>query len=111
VSASTVREAMGRLDLESRTSGLRLTDDPNAGPRVSMPDPSPATGSASADDQTGSQLTYQPVSRTRPPRWPFRAAALVGVLLLGSLLPVILERAGPTQTKASKLCVVHADSL
>jgi type II secretory pathway predicted ATPase ExeA len=107
VSASTVREAVARLDLESPSSGLRLTADPDAGPRISMPEPSPATGSASGDDKTGSQLTYEPVSRTCLPRWPFRAAALVGVLLLGSLLPVILERAGPTQTKASTTSDVH----
>jgi hypothetical protein len=104
VAGSTVREAVARLDLESTTSELRLTDDPSAGPRVSTPDPSSATGSASGGDKTGSQLTY---SRTCLRRWPLRAAALVGVLLLGSLLPIILERAGPTQTKASTTSDIH----
>jgi hypothetical protein len=50
---------------------------------------------------TSSPLTYRPSPQFNLTRWLFRVAALVSILLIGSVLPSILEHIRPTPVKAS----------
>jgi hypothetical protein len=47
-----------------------------------------------------SPLTYKPPAQYNLTRWLFRVAALVGILLIGSVLPSILEHMRPARVKA-----------
>jgi hypothetical protein len=50
---------------------------------------------------TSSPPTYGPAPQLNLTRWLFRVAALVSILLIGSVLPSILEHIRPTRVKAS----------
>ena len=108
VTSEIVQEAVARLDIGSLVPQRLATADPVASPiepslspSNSGPDSAPITSPICGYHQTTTQLTYKSRAQVSLPRWPFRAAALAAVLLLGSLLPTMLERGGPAQANVS----------
>jgi hypothetical protein len=51
--------------------------------------------------ESTSPLTYKPIEQFKLPGWFFRVSALACILLIGNLLPAILEHAAPSRAKAS----------
>ena len=85
VTSEAVQQAIARL---------------NIGDLVPNPHPIAASARGASEDdslpipQAPASLTYVPRPPIKMPRWPFRAAALAGVLLLGSMLLAMLEHGG-----------------
>jgi hypothetical protein len=51
--------------------------------------------------ESTSPLTYRPIEQFRLPQWFFRVLAFACILLIGNLLPAILEHAVSSRAKAS----------
>jgi general secretion pathway protein A len=120
VTVEIVREALAHLDIGSLALPPLKASNPVAiSIAASLPLSIAETGlsaiAARASSRTHSttQLTYKPLAQVSARRWFFRATALTGVLLLGSLLPVVLERADTSRAKTSTTLghwsLVHAN--
>jgi hypothetical protein len=68
---------------------------------ASLPVESEQSESAAAVQVSASPLTYNAVAQFNITRWLLRVAALVSVLLIGSVLPTILQHMRPTPATAS----------
>jgi len=108
VTSEIVQEALARLDIGSLAPQRLATANPMASPIApslpassSGPDSAPIASPICGHHQTTTELTYQSCGRISLPRWPFRVVALAAVLLLGSLLPAMLERGGPAQANVT----------
>jgi type II secretory pathway predicted ATPase ExeA len=108
VPVEIVREALAHLDIGSLAlPPLKAADPAAISIAASLPlntakaGLSPFASQASSRNDSTTQLTYKPLAQVSAPRWFFNATALAGVLVLGSLLPVVLQRAEPSRPKAS----------
>jgi hypothetical protein len=68
--------------------------------RLHLPNTSEGEGSLRISI-TSSSLTYKSLAQFNATRWLFRVAALVSILLIGSVLPSILEHMRPMPVRAS----------
>ena len=109
VSIEIVREALAHLDIGSLASPPPLKGADHVAIPVAAslalntaePGSSPDAIRASSANHSTTQLTFKPLAQVNPSRWFFRATALTGVLLLGSLLPVVFEREESSRARAS----------
>lgn len=66
-----------------------------------LPPDAPEGGDSSGISLTSSPLTYRASTPVVQTRWMFRVMALVGILLIGSTLPLILEHVQSTQKSSA----------
>ena len=107
VTSEIVQEAVARLDIGSLAPQPLASADreasrivPSLPSSISGSDSPPIASPVLGDNQTTTQLTYTSLAQISVPRWLFRAVALTGVLLLGSLSPAMLKRERPARAKA-----------